>query len=808
MATSAPPSRSARHNLPASLTSFIGREHELADVQARLADGRLLTLTGVGGCGKTRLALEVARALLDRYSDGVWLVELGPLADPTLVPHSVAAVVGVRESAGQSTVAALAARLRTRRLLLVLDNCEHLLDGCARLVDALLRACPDVRVLATSREALGITGEIDWRVPSLPVPDPRRLPPLAELRQNPAVQLFAERAVAAQSPFVLTDRNAHAVAQVCARLDGIPLALELAAARVAALSVDQLAARLDQRFRLLTGGSRAALPRQQTLRATLDWSYDLLSEAERCLLTRLAVFAGGWSLEAAEAVCAGEPLDRTDLVDLLLRLVRKSLVVAEEDPGGIERYRLLETVRQYARERLVAAGEAEAIHQQHANHFLAYVEAQDPEQLLRTRTLQTQQARMLLTERPLLDHLEREQDNLRAALRWWIESLDADRALRQAAALFPIWHFRGSLTEGRAWLDELLSLPTAKSVPGVRVRALPMLGNLARRHGEYAVAINAFEELLAARDAAGDQRGAALALGDLANVHYMLADFPAAWACLEASRTVAGDRVDPVVESSWRFVGGQIALHEGRYEMARTLLTEELANPGRGVASTAPGQQRHSLYTGYCLMNLGTVAREQGEHIEAAALLGQGLRIAEEYGDRALLAHLLEGFSGLASALEQHDRAMCLGGAAEALREASGAPLSPAWRRMVDRWLEVSRATLSAEAGATAWQTGHQTPLAQAIAYAQAPAAPSTSGATATAEPRPADGPGPLTRREREVAALIAQGLSNRHIAERLVITDRTVAAHVEHILDKLAFVSRTQIGVWAAQHGLVGSTA
>jgi predicted ATPase len=337
-----------RHNLPAPITSFVGREHELADVQARLAEARLLTLTGVGGCGKTRLALEVARAVLDRYPDGVWLVELASLADPALVPYSVAGVVGGRESAGQSTVSALALQLRNRCLLLVLDNCEHLLDACARLVDALLRACSDLKVLATSREPLGLTGEIAWRVPSLRVPDPQHLAPLPELRQNPSVQLFAERAASAQAQFMLTERNAPAVAQICQRLDGIPLALELGAARMEALTAQQLAARLDERFRFLTGGSRAALPRQQTLRATLDWSYALLSDPEKRLFNRLSVFAGGWTLEAAEAVCAGDGIEREEVVHLLLQLIRKSLVVAQEGGDGAERYRLLETLRQYA----------------------------------------------------------------------------------------------------------------------------------------------------------------------------------------------------------------------------------------------------------------------------------------------------------------------------------------------------------------------------------------------------------------------------------------------------------------------------
>ncbi len=788
MATSGASLGTVRHNLPASLTSFIGRERELADLQARLADARLLTLTGVGGCGKTRLALELARAVLDQYPDGVWLVELAPLSDAELVPHSVAAVVGVRETAGQSTVDALGTRLRARRLMLVLDNCEHLLSACVRLVDAILRACPDVQVLATSREALGITGEIAWRVPSLPVPDPRLRPPLAELQRNEAVRLFTERTVAVQSRFVLTEHNAAAVAEVCARLDGIPLALELAAARMAALSVDQLAARLDQRFRLLTGGSRAALPRQQTLRATLDWSYDLLTEQERCLLNRLSVFAGGWSLEAAEAVCAGESIEQEDVLDLLGRLVSKSLVIAEVDPEGIERYRLLETVRQYARERLVAAAEAEMMYQRHADYFLAL---HDPDELRRAIGLLTTQA-------PLLDHLEREQDNFRAALRWWIESLDAERAIQQAAALYPIWFFLGSLTEGRAWLEEVLALPTAKDAPEVRVRALPMLADVARRHGEYTLALDAFNALFAAQKEIGDKRGAAKTLGWMANLHYLRADYNAAWACLEASQVGAGDRADPVFVEDWRFYGGQIALHEGSYDLARSLLQE--------AAEITARQHGQVLRTAYILKSLGTVALEQGQQTQARTFLDQGLRIAVEYGDRTLLAHVLEGFSGRASALEQHERAMCLGGAASALRDAIGAPLAPAHRPLVERWLGGSRAALTSRAGAAAWQAGREMSLQQAIEFAQAPWATTASDGRASDEAPPVPRRDPLTPREREVAALIAQGFSNRQIAQRLVITDRTVAAHVEHILAKLSFTSRTQIGVWAVEHDLAGS--
>ena len=361
----------ARHNLPLPVTSLVGREAATREVEHLLADTRLLTLTGIGGCGKTRLALEVGRAVIDQYPDGVWLVELGPLADPALVTPRVATALGVRETAEQPLASALSNALRQRHMLLVLDNCEHLLDACAQLIDGLLRTCPDVRVLATSREPVGIGGEVAWRVPSLELPDAEPSASLEQLLLKPAVQLFVQRAMAARPRFALTVGNAQAVVQICRRLDGIPLALELAAARIEALTAEQIAQRLDQRFRLLTGGSRAALPRQQTLGATLDWSYDLLGKHERLLFERLAVFTGGWTLEAAEAVCAGRGLDSEDVLDVLAQLTRKSLVVADEVADGAERYSLPETVRDYARQKLAMRGSAQigALRERHAEFY-------------------------------------------------------------------------------------------------------------------------------------------------------------------------------------------------------------------------------------------------------------------------------------------------------------------------------------------------------------------------------------------------------------------------------------------------------
>ncbi|MBV9357312.1 MAG: XRE family transcriptional regulator, partial [Chloroflexi bacterium] len=406
----AAPGNLARDNLPTPVSSFIGRDQEVVELAQRLVDARLMTLTGVGGCGKTRLALEVARTVRQRYRDGVWLVELGSVADPALVPHVVAAAVGVREGAEQTVTGALTATLRTRHLLLVLDNCEHLLEGCARLVDDLVGSCASLHVLATSREALGLTGEVAWRVPSLPVPDAPQGLALDEFGTNPAVQLFVERAAAQQPRFALSERNASAIAQICRQLDGIPLALELAAARVQALTPPQIAARLDQRFGLLIRGSRSAPSRQQTLRATLDWSYDLLTEPERLMLNRLAVFAGGWSLQAAEAVCADERIAQGDVLDLLAQLVGKSLVLADEGADDATRYHLLETVREYGWEQLRAIGGAQPLHQRHASYFLASGEVLE---------LNLDYSRGYVhATREQLDQLEHEQDNLRVALRW------------------------------------------------------------------------------------------------------------------------------------------------------------------------------------------------------------------------------------------------------------------------------------------------------------------------------------------------------------------------------------------------------
>ena len=370
----------ARHNLPCEMSSFVGREQQLADLVGLLGRARLLTLVGTGGVGKTRLALRLASTVLEQYPDGVWLVELTPFSDPSLLPRAVAVVLGVHERARRPLLEAVAAVLRGKRVLLVLDNCEHLVAGAADLADQLLRACPELVVLATSREPLRAPGETIWRVPSLNFPNgAEAAASVEELSGHEAVRLFVERATAVRSEFSLGERNASLVADICRRLDGIPLALELAAARVAVLGTAGVAARLDDRFRLLTGGSRGAPPRQQTLQAALEWSYDLLSQPERRLFNRLPVFAGGWSLEAAETVCAGDGVEASEVLDLLARQVNKSLVVADPAAEETVRYRLLETLRQYAQERLTESGEVGRTRSRHADFYLDLAERTEPE---------------------------------------------------------------------------------------------------------------------------------------------------------------------------------------------------------------------------------------------------------------------------------------------------------------------------------------------------------------------------------------------------------------------------------------------
>jgi predicted ATPase/class 3 adenylate cyclase len=733
-----PPLRSldaSLHNLPLQLTRFIGRERELAAVEQVLASERLITLVGPGGAGKTRLALQVAADQVERIADGVWLVELAALADPALVPQTVVSVLGVREEPGRPLLAALLAALGTKRLLLVLDNCEHLIQACAELAAGVLRACPGVRILATSREALAVAGEAVWTVPPLSLPDTGQPPSPEGLTRYEAVRLFVDRASLGLPSFALTPQNAPAVARICQRLDGIPLAIEMAAARVRALSVEQVARRLDDRFRLLTGGSRAALPRQQTLRALVDWGYDLLSDQERSLFGRLSVFAGGWSLEAAEAVCAGDGIESDDVLDLLGRLVDKSLVVAEPGAAGAVRYRLLEILGQYGRERLAAQGEAEATGGRHAAFFLDLAERAEPE---------------LYGPRQATWHreLDREHDNLRTALRWFLERGRLE-ALRLARALWWFWHQRQLWTEGRDWLERALALPGASDPTVTRAWALQGAGLMAAFQRDLALARRRLEEAVEIAREVGNGRALGRALGLLGVVSAFDGDQAAAQALFQQSLGIARRGDDLWSQSMTLRLLATGALGRGDRAEADALLEESLSTARasgdlwcvamtlntRGDLARAQGDYRRAgaLYEesvllfrqhgvggmfGGVLHNLGYVALQGGDEEHARALFEEALGLFRRMGDRRGMAECLAGLAGVLGAWGQAEPAARLFGAAEAAFEALGTSPSPHNQADYDRNLAAVRAALADDAFTAARTAGRGMTTEQAIAYA------------------------------------------------------------------------------------------
>lgn len=681
--------RGAVNNLPIPLTSFVGRARALADVKLLLTTTRLLTLTGVGGCGKTRLALEVAGSLLDQYPDGVWLVGLAGLAEPELVPEMVASVLGVREKPGRPLVDVLAAYLKPRHLLFVFDNCEHLIAACAQLADTLLRSCPYLRILATSREPLRVPGELTWRVPSLSVPDPYNLPPLEDVSRFEAIELFANRAQAVAPDFVVTDDNAAPVAQVCYRLDGIPLAIELAAAQVRALSVVQLAARLDDCFRLLTGGSRTALPRHQTMKATLDWSYELLSEPERVLFRRLAVFAGGFTLEAAEAVCSSGGVDTQDLLDLLIRLVDKSLVVLEEKLGEM-RYRLLEPIRQYGRARLAEAGELTTVRNRHLDWCLRLAEralpgSWGPDQVA------------------WLNRLEAEQDNLRAALELAQES-DPEGGLQLAARLSRLWLARGSIAEHRAWTEALLAKAPRRTE--ARARALRSLGHFAIRRGDLPRARSLLQESQEISRELDDKHGIAWTRHRLGEVALYEGDYVRARTLLDESLALSreiGDRpsIYWAVDSL-----GHLAQFEGDYERAGALYEESL---------TLRREAGDRIGIGFTLDRLGNLARAQGDYARAKAFYRQGLALRREIREREGSARCLSYCGILAVGEATYSRGVRLLGAAEIFHQRFGSNPDPDQRAESEACVAAARAALGEEAFARAWADGQAMTLEQAI---------------------------------------------------------------------------------------------
>ena len=663
----------ARHNIPAQLTHFIGRDRDLADLVTLLASTRLLTLTGAGGCGKTRLALELGARVVDRFPDGVWVVDLAALADPDLVAQAVSSVLDIREGPSRPMLDALLECVRRRQLLLILDNCEHLITACAQFVDAFLRGADRACVLATSREGLGITGETVWRVPSLSLPDTTQAISAETLLDHDAVMLFVERAAAVDPSFTITAHNAATVSDVCIRLDGIPLAIELAAARVKVLSLEQIQTRLNDRFRLLTGGSRTAVARQRTLEATVDWSYGLLSGAERRLLRRLSVFAGGWTMEAAEQVTADNPDERDDVLESLSRLVDKSLANVERDGDGSRRYHFLETVRHYARERLVESGEAGRVRDRHVAYFHALALRAEPEL---TRAGQV----------AWLNRLQREHDNLRQALDWCLAAPGrSEQSVEFAAALFWFWLKRSCLREGHERMERTLS--AAGPVPAaLRARALMSLGSMTFFRGDFARAQILLEESAALGLAAGDGSVVAVARGISALAALELGDL-AACARLAAEGLAAGqDSTAPLSHGPALSSLAYLAMHEGDLERAGGL-HEEILERAR--------QQGEKWGLGIVLSDLALLRVVQQRHQEARAFCAEGIAVYQELEDPLGIAWCLGILSGVNAADGRTRRAAQLRGAMEGLLERVGAPLQNSYHTWIgDRALEVMTQSL------------------------------------------------------------------------------------------------------------------
>ncbi|MGH7267910.1 MAG: sigma 54-interacting transcriptional regulator [Candidatus Rokuibacteriota bacterium] len=632
MASGAPPPGPATTPvLPLPVTSLIGRERELREIAQRLATHRVVTLTGTGGVGKTRLALTVGPQLRSLCPDGVWFVELASVGEGGLVAQAVASALGLPEEASRSPLEIVTAALAGRQALLILDNCEHLIGACAALAETLVRACPQLRVLATSRERLDIAGESTFGVPSLALPgeDERAVGPLA---RSEAVRLFVERARLVAPDFALTDDNAPGVVELCRRLDGLPLAIELAAARVRLLSVEQIVARLNDRFRLLTGGGRTTIARQQTLRAALDWSHDLLSPPERALLRRLSVFTGGFTLEAVEAVCAGPEVEGSQVLDLLAQLVDKSLVIAET-AAPVARYRLLETIWEYCREQAIEAGEVARLRGRHRAWFLALAEEAE---------LKFRGAEQLAW----LDRLETEYDNLQAALSWRDQDSAGDaQRLRLAAALWRFWEVRGRIREGRGWLEGILA-ETGREPTAERARALNGAGNLARDLGDYARAADYHAEALEIRREIGDPRDIAGSLNNLGAVAHDRARYAAAEACFAdaiLAHRQAGD--EEGVALSLNNLGRTLRF-QGDYDGAAARGRESL-DLFRALA--------HPWGIARALNSLANTAHYQGDVSGARPVYEESLRLRRHVGDRQGIGVSLNSLallSGLAGDLE------------------------------------------------------------------------------------------------------------------------------------------------------------
>jgi predicted ATPase/class 3 adenylate cyclase/DNA-binding CsgD family transcriptional regulator len=810
------------NNLPVQVSSFIGRENELVAVCRLLAESRLVTLTGAGGAGKTRLGLRVAEGLLDGAGDGVWFADLAPVQDPGLVAVTVAHVLGVRLEPGRPVLDALVEAVGGQSLLVLLDNCEHVIGACAKLADALLRACPNLGLLATSREPLGIGGERVYRVPSMDTPADGD--DVAAIRASEAVRLFEDRAASQGVPLTWDEETTEVAGRICRRLDGIPLAVELAAARVRVMPAAELDARLDERFALLTGGSRAALPRQQTLLAMVDWSWELLTAAERAVLARLSVFAGGFGLAAAEAVTAGPNVPASDVAGHLGALVDKSLVQFDDTGTGPGRYRLLETVRQYAARQLDALGPttAKTVRTSHRDYYLALAEAAIPQ------LKAVGQAEWLV-------RLDAELGNLRAAIAFSLAQPDLEPGLRLAASLRVYWRARGHAAEGADALRALLEASAAQGATLPRARALAAAAHLLGHTSGYTIAADYCEEALAIARAAGDEYLQAELLYDRAWILLRQGQQDAALPLIEsglglarrlgephptarllAARSTAGyvtgDLAGAACDAAealrlFRQAGdrlqtgtllgdlGNVELSAGDLDAARTHLAESL-----DIARAL--NDRHGVLA--ATFNLGLAEYLGGSPDAAEVLFAESLDLARHMGMKTHTAYALLGLALAGRGGSDPGWPARLHGAADQALADLGHPLEPLEARLADLDRRRLRAALGARVFDAEYAAGRALDLGQLLATLgrarQREAAPvnepadAVSGAAASV----------LTPRELDVLKLVAQGLSNAEIGQRLLLSEHTVHRHLANILGKLKLSSRAAAVAWGVRSGVV----